>query len=165
VGHKVVCAASILHDLECCALLQAALSSGVAVCVPDLLYRRELRNSCGPQLMELGLLVLKAEPHEMALANELWRANRDLCVADCLALILAGSHGGILATDDMDLAAKAVTQGVQTLSMLACLDLLEGLPKAPISALLAALPFLEERVGAQISSDELATRRARYLMR
>lgn len=165
MGHKVICAASILHDLECCALLEAALTSGVAVGVPDLLYHRELRKSCGPQLIELGLLVLKAEPHELVLANQLWRSNRDLCVADCLALILAGAHGAMLATDDLDLAAKAVARGVTTLSLLACLDMLENLPGAPTSALLAALPYLEMRASAHMTVEALAERRERYQAR
>jgi len=69
---------SVLIDLERGNLLEAAFRLSCDLAVPDLLYRRELRDQNGPALIAMGLRVEELDSEGIGLAQT-YRSRNPCC--------------------------------------------------------------------------------------
>jgi len=103
---------SVLIDLERGGLLETAFALPYEFVVPDLLYKRELRDYNGPQLQALGLRVEELDGDGVALALTYRTQVPLLSLPDAFALSLAKKNGFTLLTGDKALRELAGAQDV-----------------------------------------------------
>src|SRR5258706_11664194 len=94
---------SVIVDLGRGLLLPHAFRLPIRFAVPDLLYKNELHDREGPELVKLGLLIEELDGDGTALAFQYRNANRGLSLPDTLAFVLAKTKGYVLLTGDGDL--------------------------------------------------------------
>src|SRR5258708_3018912 len=116
---------SVLIDLERCVLLRACFSLPEVFAVPDLLYKRELRDFNGPELVAMGLQVLARDSPDVALGQSYKSRNRRLSDPDTFALALAKTGSHTLLTGDGDLRAFAHEEKVECHGVLWVFDHVE----------------------------------------
>lgn len=103
---------SVLIDLERGGLLEAAFALPYEFAVPDLLYKRELRDYNGPALRALGLRIEELDGDGVALAIEYREQAPPLSLPDAFALSLAKTNGFTLLSGDKALRQLAGMQHV-----------------------------------------------------
>jgi len=116
---------SVIIDLERARLLERAFQLPHELCVPDLLFERELRGALGDQLLALGLSVVELDPPELAEATRLGRRDASLSVADTFAFALAKVRTWTLLTGDSGLRQAAAVEQVEVHGALWVIDQLE----------------------------------------
>jgi hypothetical protein len=104
---------SVLIDLERGNLLEAAFRLSWEFAVPDLLYKRELRDYNGPALLRLGLRVEALDPDGIRQALAYQTRVPALSLPDTFAITLAKVHGWILLAGDGELRRLAVAEQVE----------------------------------------------------
>jgi predicted nucleic acid-binding protein len=118
---------SVLIDLERGDLIELAFGLTFELAVPDVLYRRELRDFEGQRFVDLGLRVEELEADGVADAQAFRRRVPRLSVPDSLALALAQRRTWTLLTGDGALRQLALAEGVACHGVLWLLDrMLEG---------------------------------------
>ena len=113
---------SVLIDLERGGLLTAGFRLPYRLAVPDLLYRRELQNWNGEELMRLGLSVEELDGSGVGSALAYRRQAPTLSLPDCFALALAQTRSWILLSGDKDLRQLAAREAVECHGVLWLLD-------------------------------------------
>lgn len=103
---------SVLIDLERGGLLEAAFELPYEFTVPDLLYKRELRDYNGPQLQALGLRVEELDGNGVALAFAYREQAPPLSLPDAFALSLAKTNRFTLLSGDKALRELAGAEEV-----------------------------------------------------
>ncbi len=103
-------------------LLEVVFSGPYALAVPDFLYEKELRDSNGAYLQQLGLGVVALSPAEMAFAQQLSQDQSSLSIPDCFALSCARRQNHRLLTGDRRLRVQAEASGVLCFGLLWLLD-------------------------------------------
>ena len=98
---------SVLIDLERGQFLDSCFQLPFEFAVPDLLYRRELAEFGGPELIARGLRVEELTKEEVAVAQEVRGAYSKLSLPDAFAYSLASVRGWTLLTGDGELRAVA----------------------------------------------------------
>ena len=113
---------SILVDLERGNLLEAAFRLQVDFAVPDLLFEQELKDTNGPELCDLGLLIQELDGQGVTRAFGYRDAEPLLSLADAFALSLAKEHDTTLLTGDAALRKLAEQETVDCHGLLWLLD-------------------------------------------
>jgi hypothetical protein len=113
---------SVLIDLERGNLLEATFSLSWEFVVPDLLYKRELREFNGPDLLRLGLRVEALEEDGVRLALSFRARSQALSLPDIFAIALAQIHRWILLTGDAELRRLADMERIENHGVLWVLD-------------------------------------------
>ena len=103
---------SVLIDLERGDLLESAFALPFEFAVPDLLYKRELKDYNGPQLVELGLRVEELDGDGIERALGYREQAPPLSLPDAFALSLAKVNGFTLLSGDKALRNLAGAQQV-----------------------------------------------------
>lgn len=99
---------SVLIDIERASLTARLFDLPFEFVVPDVLYKAELLDWIGPDLIEKGLRVVSLNPDEVGEAVGLRRARASLSIPDVFALALASSRDWTLLTGDSALRQEAV---------------------------------------------------------
>lgn len=149
---------SILIDLERGGLLEAAFSCGMTLVVPDLLYDRELANENGPYLKSLGLGVVSLSPAEVALAQEVSQARKNLSLPDCFALSCATRPDHVLVTGDRVLKKEASNRLGVAFGLLWLLDHMHASGHVSPATLIDGLTRIAQHPRARLPADEVRKR-------
>ena len=113
---------SVLIDLDRGSLLTASFRLPYRFAVPDLLYRQELQNWNGKELVKLGLSVEVLDGNGVYRALAYRRQVPALSLPDCFALTLAQTRSWILLSGDNDLRQLAANEAVECHGVLWLLD-------------------------------------------
>lgn len=113
---------SVLIDLERGELLETTFQLAWEFAVPDLLYKRELRDFNGPALRKMGLRVESLDGEGVQTAVEYRRRIPALSLADSFTLTLAKVNGWTLLAGDGALRNLAAAEGVDYHGVLWVLD-------------------------------------------
>jgi hypothetical protein len=103
---------SVLIDLERGHLLEATFALSWEFAVPDLLYKRELRDHNGPELVRLGLRVESLDGDGVQTALGYQARMPALSLADSFALALAKINNWMLLAGDGELRKLAAIERV-----------------------------------------------------
>ena len=120
--HVLVSDTSVLIDLERGSLLRASFHLPYRFAVPDLLYRQELSNWGGDELMKLGLSVEDLDGDGVSRALAYRRQVPALSLPDCFALALAQTRSWVLLSGDSALRQLAANELVECHGVLWLLD-------------------------------------------
>lgn len=119
---QLVADTSVLIDLERGGLIKSAFRLPYRFVVPDLLYRRELMDRDGAELLGLGLARLDLTDKQLDLTLGYRQEQPALSESDAFCLALASSLGATLLTGDGRLRALAVERRVPCHGVLWLLD-------------------------------------------
>jgi hypothetical protein len=153
---------SVLIDLERSGLLEAAFCLSWEFAVPDLLYKRELRDYNGPHLLSLGLRVEALDSDGLQLALAYQTRTPALSLPDTFALALAKINGWILLAGDGELRRLAAAEAIDHHGVLWVLDQLFDQAQAPPKVLHAALSALSAHPRCRLPAREIRERLERY---
>jgi hypothetical protein len=153
---------SVLIDLDRGALLEAAFSLPVEFAVPDLLFKRELRDHNGARLIELGLRVESLDETSTGRAVVYRRQRRALSLPDVFALELARSRGWLLLTGDSTLRNLADAEAVECHGVLWVLDQMEAAAVTKIASLHDGLSQLAAHPRCRLPKKEIRIRLDHY---
>ena len=153
---------SVLIDLERAGLLDAAFSCGMAIVVPDLLYKRELEAHNGPYLRSLGLGVVALTAQELSDAQDINAQSPALSLPDCFALACSKRPNHCLVSGDKALQREAARTGT-VFGLLWLLDAMEQ-RSVPVQSLAAGLTSLLNYPRCRLPRDEVEMRLARWLV-
>lgn len=103
---------SVLIDLERGDLLESAFALPFEFAVPDLLYKRELKDYNGPKLRKLGLRVEELDGDGIERALDYREQAPPLSLPDAFALSLAKTNGCTLLSGDKALRNLAESERV-----------------------------------------------------
>ena len=107
----IVAESSMLIDAERGTVETAAFAPGLGICVPDLLYERELE-PYGDRLVAFGLEVLELDGVGVQQAVRYQRLVPSLSLSHVFALALAQRTGAALLTGEARLRCLAIEEGV-----------------------------------------------------
>lgn len=113
---------SVLIDLERGSFLESVFRLPFEFAVPDLLYKRELKDYGGSMLVDLGLRVEEVDDAAVALALTYRRTRRGLSLPDSFALALSKLRSWMLLSGDGLLRALARDEEVECHGVLWLLD-------------------------------------------
>jgi hypothetical protein len=113
---------SVLIDLERGQLLEATFALSWEFAVPDLLYKRELRDHNGPELVRLGLRVESLDGDGVQTALGYQARMPALSLADSFALALAKINNWMLLAGDGELRKLAAIERVDYHGVLRLFD-------------------------------------------
>lgn len=160
--HVLVSDTSVLIDLERGDLLEATFQLDWEFAVPDLLYKRELRDFNGPALQQLGLRVESLDGDGVRTAIDYRRRAPALSLADSFALALAKTNDWTLLAGDGALRNLAAAEGVDYHGVLWVLDQLlqSGLAAGTLHR---ALTVIAGHPRCRLPAREVRERLDRYL--
>jgi len=153
---------SVLIDLERSGLLEAAFRLSWKFAVPDLLYKRELRDHNGPELLRLGLRVEALNPEAVHRALEYQRRVPALSLPDTFAITLAKVKGRILLAGDGELRRLATAEEIDHHGVLWVFDQLLDQAQATACVLHAALTALSGHPRCRLPAREVRDRLERW---
>ena len=153
---------SVLVDLERGALLEASFRLPYRLCVPDLLYERELKGYGGPNLLRLGLVVEELDGNGLTEALEYRRRVPALTLPDSLALTLARTHTWMLLTGDGPLRQLAAEEAVECHGVLWMLDRIHDAGTATPATLHAGLTAISTHPRCRLPRPDIRRRLATY---
>jgi predicted nucleic acid-binding protein len=149
---------SVLIDLERGMLLEAAFRLPYEFVVPDLLYKRELRDLNGNQLQKLGLHVADLDDQGVAKAL-LYRGKEPaLSLADAFAISLAQTHSWVLLTGDQALRRLANEEQLSCHGVLWVFDQMHHCGIASTQALQEGLSNISAHPRCRLPSLEVKKR-------
>lgn len=148
---------SVLIDLERSGLLEAAFRLSWEFAVPDLLYKRQLRDHNGPELLRLGLRVGALKPDAVHRALEYQRRVPALSLPDTFAITLAKVKGRILLAGDGELRRLATAEEIDHHGVLWVFDQLLHQAQATACVLHAALTALSGHPRCRLPRARSAT--------
>jgi hypothetical protein len=113
---------SVLIDLERGGLLDFCFRLPFEFAVPDLLYRREMAEYGGPELIARGLRVEELSKEEITVAQTVRGQRRKLSLPDAYAYSLATARNWTLLTGDGELRALAHAERIPFFGVLWVFD-------------------------------------------
>ena len=156
---------SVLIDLERGALLEACFRLPFLFAVPDLLYRRELRDHGGDILQKLGLKVEELDSTGVTCALRYRQRQPLLSLPDSFALALAARNNWTLLTGDGALRALAKAEQVDCHGVLWLLDQMFEASIASPSELYDGLKAISEHPRCRLPKSEIRKHLVRYAAR
>lgn len=153
---------SVLIDLERGALLTASFRLPYRFAVPDLLYRQELQNWNGEELVKLGLSVEALDSDGVNRALTYRQRVRALSLPDCFAPALAETQSWILLSGDSDLRQLAAIEGVSCHGVLWLLDEMRTTAVASNRELYDGLTAMAAHPRCRLPRAEIRRRLASY---
>jgi hypothetical protein len=153
---------SVLIDLERSGLLEAAFRLSWEFAVPDLLYKRELRDHNGPDLLRLGLRIEALDPEAVRLALDYQRRVPALSLPDTFAITLAKVNGWILLAGDGELRRLAAAEQIDHHGVLWVFDQLLDQGQAAACILHAALTALAAHPRCRLPMRDIRERLERW---
>jgi len=153
---------SILIDLERGNLLEATFDLSWEFAIPDLLYKRELRDHNGPELLRLGLRVEALDENGVRLALSYRARSSALSLPDTFAIALAKIHGWVLLTGDAQLRRLANVEQIENHGVLWVLDQLLAERGASAELLLQSLTAIAAHPRSRLPGREVKHRLDRY---
>jgi hypothetical protein len=153
---------SVLIDLERGNLLAATFGLSWEFAVPDLLYKRELRDYNGPELLQLGLRVEALDEDGLRQALAFQARVPALSLPDTFAITLAKVNGWILLAGDGELRRLAAAEQVEHHGVLWVLDQLLDQRQATPEVLHTALTTVEAHPRCRLPVREIRERLDHY---
>ena len=153
---------SVLIDLERGQFLDFCFQLPFGFAVPDLLYRRELAEFGGPDLIAHGLRVEELTKEELAVAQSVWQARPKLSLADAYAYSLASGRSWTLLSGDGELRALAQAEQVPCFGVLWALDQLFDGKIVKAAAMVAGLETIVRHPRCRLPRMEVNARLHRY---
>lgn len=149
---------SVLIDLERGNLLQRALAGPDTIATPDLLYEKELAAYNGPELLQLGLQLMRLTAREMGEAQALRTLLPKLSIPDCAAYVGARREDHILLTGDGLLRQHAISTTIDHHGVLWLLDRLLAAGVATGPELHSGLSAIAGHRRCRLPRDEVRIR-------
>lgn len=156
---------SVLVDLERGSLLEASFRLPFRFSVPDLLYKRELKNWGGEELIRLGLSVEELDGDGVQRALAYRQRAPALSLPDCFALTLAQTRSWVLLSGDSALRQLAVAEAVKCHGVLWLLDQMRDAAAASIRELYDGLTAISEHPRCRLPRSEIRRRLVNYAER
>lgn len=153
---------SVLIDLERGQLLAHAFQLPYEFVVPDLLYKRELQNSNGEQLQQLGLRISELDKNGLRKALEFRNQEPALSLPDSFALSLAHKHNWLLLTGDRALRKLAVQESVKCHGVLWVIDQMQQLGVVSSQVLQESLTRISHHPRCRLPRTEIKKRIEAY---
>lgn len=153
---------SVLIDLERGELLETTFRLAWKFAVPDLLYKRELRDFNGPALRRMGLRVESLDGEGVQTAVDYRRRVPAFSLADSFALALAKINDWTLLAGDGALRNLAAAEGVDHHGVLWVLDQLLLLSGVPAEVLHRSLTTIARHPRCRLPAREVRERLERY---
>jgi hypothetical protein len=144
------------HFLECCFRLSHEFA------VPDLLYRRELEDFGGPELVTLGLRVEELTKDELTVVQNIRATRSQLSLPDAYAYALAASRHWTLLTGDGQLRAAAHAAHLSFCGVLWVCDQIFETGVITSQLLAAGLEAIAAHPQCRLPRGEIASRIERY---
>ncbi len=153
---------SVLIDLKRGSLLEASFRLPFQFVVPDLLYKRELQNQGGEELMRLGLVVEQLDGDGVSLALAYRQQVPALSLPDCFGLALAQTRSWILLSGDSALSRLATDEAIECHGVLWLLDKMDDAAVANIRELYDGLTALSQHRRCRLPKSEIRHRLTSY---
>lgn len=153
---------SVLVDLERGSLLEASFRLPFEFAVPDLLYKNELKDYGGEDLIRLGLCIEELDGNGVTRALAYRQRAQALSVPDSFALALAQTNGWVLLTGDGLLRQLANDEAVQCHGVLWILDEINGAGAATAKELHDGLTAISQHRRCRLPKAEIKRRLALY---
>lgn len=153
---------SVLIDLERGNLLEAAFNLSCELAVPDLLYRRELRDQNGDALIAMGLRVEELDSDGIELAQTYRSRKSVLSLPDTFALALAKTRQFTLLTGDRELRLLAGAEKVECHGVLWLLDRMNDEAAASMENLHTGLQVIAAHPRCRLPRHEINVRLQRF---
>jgi hypothetical protein len=153
---------SVLIDLERGRLLETAFGLPWEFAVPDLLYKRELRDHNGPALQRLGLRIEALDEAGVRLALAYQARSPALSLPDTFAITLAKVHGWVLLAGDAALRRLAADEEIEHHGVLWVLDQLLHQRQADAQILQTALTEIAAHPRCRLPAREINERLDHY---
>lgn len=155
---------SVLIELERGALTQHAFSLPHQFIVPDLLYKQELHDEGGGELVNLGLEVRELDSAQVAEAQDYQRRAPQISLPDAFALVLAKAEAEALLTGDQNLRVLAEAEAVLCRGALWLLDEMLDQRVASHHELYVALTSIARHPRCRLPVAEIRMRRQRWAL-
>ena len=155
---------SVLVDLERGSLLSACFRLPYKFAVPDLLYRRELADYGGPELVKAGLQIEELTAREVTAAQTLRGRHPKLSLPDAYAYCLASSRRWTLLTGDAELRTLARANQKACFGVLWVCDQLFDGKVTKGDALVAALEAIAAHPRCRLPRADISVRLERYVV-
>ncbi|RKZ48330.1 MAG: hypothetical protein DRR16_05280 [Candidatus Parabeggiatoa sp. nov. 3] len=153
---------SVLIDLERGHFLEATFRLSFEFRVPDLLYKRELKDYNGSELLALGLKIASLDSDGMILALHYKAQEPHLSLPDSFALALAKKENAILLAGDGKLRDMAKKENVQYHGLLWVLDRLEEQAIVSMEQLYQGLKMIADHPRCRLPKKEINIRLNRF---
>lgn len=153
---------SVLIDLERGQCLDSCFSLPHKFAVPDLLYKRELADFGGPELLRRGLLVETLTGSEVAISQDVRAKRPRLSVPDAYSYTLARERGWTLLTGDGELRELARANDLAHHGVLWVLDQMHAAASMAPAALATALEAIAGHPRCRLPQAEVQARLTRY---
>lgn len=153
---------SVLIDLERGNLLEVAFRLSCDLAVPDLLFRRELKDQNGPALIAMGLRVEELDSEGIGLAQTYRSRKPVLSLPDTFALALAKTRRFVLLTGDRELRILAGAEKVECHGVLWLLDRMNDEAAASMKSLYIGLQAIAAHPRCRLPHSEVNVRLKRF---
>ena len=153
---------SVLIDLKRGSLLEASFCLAFRFVVPDLLYKRELKDWGGEDLIQLGLVIEHLDGDGVSLALAYRKRMPALSLPDCFALALAQIRSWILLSGDSALNRLASDEAVECHGVLWLLDQMYEANVVSIRELYDGLTAMSQHPRCRLPKAEIRRRLANY---
>jgi hypothetical protein len=153
---------SVLIDLERGQFLSACFQLPHTFAVPDLLFRRELADYGGPELVARGLRVEELTSDEVARAQATRGARPKLSLPDAFAYALAAERQWSLLSGDGELRALAQAENMPLFGVLWLADQLFDTRTLDASLMVSGLECIAAHPRCRLPSAEIELRLTRY---
>jgi hypothetical protein len=154
---------SVLIDLERGNFLEATFRLSWEFAVPDLLYKRELRDHNGPELLRLGLRVEALTEDGVRIALSYRARSAALSLPDTFAITLAKIHGWVLLSGDAELRRLATEDRIPSHGVLWVLDQMLDERGASPELLLHGLTAISVHPRCRLPRAEIRNRLDHYV--
>ena len=152
----------MLIDLRRGSLLEASFRLAFQFVVPDLLYKRELKDWGGEDLIRLGLVIEQLDDDGVSLALAYRKRMPALSLPDCFALALAQIRSWILLSGDSALSRLAIDEAVECHGVLWLLDKMHDANVVSIRKLHNGLTAISQHPRCRLPKPEIRRRSANY---
>jgi hypothetical protein len=153
---------SVLIDLERGQFLSACFQLPHTFAVPDLLYRRELADYGGPELVARGLRVEELTSEEVARAQATRGARPKLSLPDAFAYALAAQREWSLLSGDGELRALAQAENLPLFGVLWLADQLFDTRTLDANLMVSGLEIIAAHPRCRLPPVEIELRLTRY---
>lgn len=153
---------SVLIDLRRGSLLEATFCLAFRFVVPDLLYKRELKNWEGEDLIRLGLIIEHLDGDGVNLALTYRKQMPALSLPDCFALALAQIHSWVLLSGDSALSRLATNEDVECHGVFWLLDQMCEANVVSAKELYDGLTTLSQHPRCRLPKTEIRRRLSSY---
>ena len=158
----IVSDTSVLIDLDRGGLLDGCFKLPYEFAVPDLLFRNELEQFGGTDLLAKGLRVEQLTGGELAVAQTTRGSRRKLSLPDAYAYALASARGWTLLTGDGELRLLAEAQGLSFFGVLWVCDELFDHKIIEAVSMVHGLTKIAEHPRCRLPNNEVQMRLKRY---